>query len=113
MLGITFYLSAILMAVSSLVPLVTGIYFVRNSYNYAGVALLALFVFIAQGVLGFLVAGLITGGASFRMLFTSLNFLGSAFAFPAIFSLLVGYLSAFAVLAACYMFFVESNGESS
>jgi hypothetical protein len=113
MLGITFYLSAILMAVSSLVPLVTGIYFVRNSYDYASVALLALFVSIAQGVLGLLVIVLITGSASFQMLFTSLNFVGSAFPFPAIFSLLVGYLKVFAVLAACYMFFVESNGKAS
>jgi hypothetical protein len=109
--SLTFYLIAFFGIISSVVPLFFGIQKVSSASGYGDVAIIAVAVYAAQAVLGIVFSAIATGGMSLAMLSAGLGFLSSTFFGIIVFGAICGFLTAFGILAASYMIFVQPDGE--
>jgi hypothetical protein len=75
------------------------------------VAIIALAVYAAQAALGIVFSAIATGGMSLALLSAGFGLLTSAFVGFIIFGAICGFLTAFGILAACYLSFVQPDGE--
>jgi hypothetical protein len=103
-------LTTILLAIANVIPLLVGIAKVRDAPSYGAVAVLAFVVYGAQLLFAFVVGFALSGGrlAVAGMLLLSVKSL--TMAAYLLTAGVTGYLTAFAVLAACYFTFVDAKG---
>jgi hypothetical protein len=104
------YVSMVLAAIASLVPMIWGISKTRGASDFGAVSLLALWVYVGQLALYMVVAFILTGKAATAVIYMIFaNGTGSASVFLLV-SGTVGYLTSFAILSSCYFFFVAEEG---
>ena len=96
--GFTMILTVFLTTIASLVPLLYGMSNIKRADGFGGVAILALVVFVAQLVFGFIASFLSLGTAAIAMIGMIFEFSNFALMLQFVFSGLLGYLNTFGIL---------------
>jgi hypothetical protein len=102
------YLMMLLTPLGMLIPLIWGIFKTKSASNFGGVGLLSLGVYVGQLAMYVLAILISSGKEAFGVLYMTSALVGTA---PVIFVLygVLGYFSAFAVLAACFYVYVAEG----